>query len=40
MTDRVRKSGQVALVLAFMLLGLLFLALVCVDAFLSSHRMQ
>ena len=38
MTDRVRKSGQVALVLAFMLLGLLFLALVCVDAFLSSHR--
>ena len=38
MTDRTRKSGQIVLVLAFMLLGLLFLALVSVDAFLASHR--
>ena len=38
MTDRARKSGQIVLVLAFMLLGLLLLALVSVDAFLSSHR--
>ena len=38
MTDRARKSGQIVLVLAFMLLGLLLLALVGVDAFLASHR--
>ena len=38
MKDRARKSGQVVLVLAFMLLGLLLLALVGVDAFLASHR--
>ena len=38
MTDRARKSGQIVLVLAFMLLGLLLLALVSVDAFLASHR--
>ena len=38
MKDRARKSGQIVLVLAFMLLGLLLLALVSVDAFLSSHR--
>ena len=38
MTDRARKSGQVVLVLAFMLLGLLILALVGMDAFLASHR--
>ncbi len=38
MTDRARKNGQVALVVTFMLLGLIFLTLVCVDAFLSSHR--
>ena len=38
MTDSVRKSGQVVLVLAFMLLGLLLLALVGVDVFLSAHR--
>ncbi len=34
----VRKSGQVVLVVAFMLLGLLLLALVGVDVFLSAHR--
>jgi len=38
MTDRAQKSGQVVLVLAFMLLGLLLLALVGADAFLASHR--
>ena len=38
MTDRARKSGQIVLVLAFMLLGLLLLALVGVDVFLASHR--
>ena len=38
MKGRTRKSGQIVLVLAFMLLGLLLLALVSVDAFLSSHR--
>ena len=38
MKDRARKSGQVVLVLAFMLLGLLLLALVGVDAFLASHQ--
>ena len=38
MTNRARKSGQIVLVLAFMLLGLLLLALVGVDAFLASHR--
>ena len=32
------QSGQIALVLAFMLLGLVFLALVSVDTFLASHR--
>lgn len=32
------KTGQVALLLVFMLMGLLFLALVNVDAFLSTHR--
>ena len=38
MTDRARKSGQIVLVLALMLLGLLLLALVGVDVFLSAHR--
>ncbi len=38
MKDRARESGQIVLVLAFMLLGLLLLALVGVDAFLASHR--
>ena len=33
-----QQSGQIALVLAFMLLGLVFLALVSVDTFLASHR--
>lgn len=32
------QSGQIALVLTFMLLGLVFLALVSVDTFLASHR--
>ena len=38
MKDRTRECGQIVLVLAFMLLGLLLLALVGVDAFLASHR--
>ncbi len=38
MTERARKSGQIVLVLALILLGLLLLALVGVDVFLSSHR--
>jgi len=33
-----QQSGQIALVLAFMLLGLVFLMLVSVDTFLASHR--
>ena len=32
------QSGQIALVLTFMLLGLVFLTLVSVDTFLASHR--
>ena len=36
--DCTRKNGQIVLVLAFMLLGLLLLTLVSVDAFLASHR--
>lgn len=38
MKVRARKSGQIVLVLAFMLLGLVLLALVSADAFLASHR--